>query len=82
MGEVMFRVLEVRGSVDPIVVVYRGPDVVVFMRTGHLGTGALRILRMQRPIGEEQSVDRYAATVQKAPHLVPVEQRAYETLVR
>jgi hypothetical protein len=82
MGEILFRVLEVRGAVDPIVVVYRGPDVVVFMRTGHLDAHTLRILRMQRPVGDEQSVDRYAATVQQVPHLVPVEERAYETLTR
>jgi hypothetical protein len=82
MGEILFRVLEVRGAVDPIVVVYRGPDVVVFIRTGHMSSNVLRILRMQRPIGEEQTVDRYAASVQQAPHLVPVEQRAYETLTR
>jgi hypothetical protein len=82
MGEVTYRVLDVRGSLDPVVVVYRGPDVVVFMRTGGLDTNALRLLRMQRPVGTEQDVDRFAAVVTAAPHLVPVTERAYETLTR
>jgi hypothetical protein len=82
MGEITYRVLDVRGSLDPVVVVYRGPDVVVFMRTGGLDTGALRLLRMQRAVGSEQDVDRFAAVVQTAPHLVPVTERAYETLTR
>ena len=82
MGEIRFRVLEVRGSVDPVVVVYRGPDVVVFVRTGHLDVRSLGMLRMQRPSGVEQDVERHAATVAPAPHLVPATERAYETLTR
>ncbi len=80
MGEIQFRVLEVRGSVDPIVVVYRGPDVVVFVKTGHMDARFLRVLRLQRPVGPEAEVERHAATVAPAPHLVPVAERAYEVL--
>jgi hypothetical protein len=82
MGEILYRVIEVRGSLDPIVVVYRGPDVVVFVRTGEMDVTTLRLLRMQRSMEPEQDVERFGAALQPAPHLVPVTERAYETLTR
>lgn len=80
MGEVRYRVLEVRGSLDPIVLVYRGPETVPFVRTGHLDGTTIRVLRMGRSDAAEHSVDRHAATVRQAPHLVPVTERVFETL--
>ena len=77
MGELMFRVLDVPGSVDPWVVVHRGPEVLVFVRTGEMDVNRLRVTYMPRPQGHDPvEVVRHAATVipVPTPHSAPAPQ--------
>lgn len=65
MGELPFRVLDVAGSAEPWVIVYRGPELVVFVPSGELDTEQLRVLRMPRRMGEDPvQVVRHAAVVE------------------
>jgi hypothetical protein len=63
MGELLYRVVAIRGSVDPIVIVYRGPEVIVFIRAAHASASDLRVLYMQRGVDNDLSMDRHAAFV-------------------
>lgn len=71
MGELLFRVVALRGSVDPIVIVYRGPEVVVFIRASQAGVDDLQVLRMARGIDNDVAMDRHAA------YATPIEREAY-----
>ena len=75
MGELTFRVLDVPGSLDPWIVIHRGPETLVFVRTGEIDAGAFRITRMPRPHGADViEVVRHAAVVTPLPHQVPAPQ--------
>lgn len=81
MGEIYYRVIEVRGSIDPVVVIYRGPEAVVFVRTGYTFDGELRITALRRdPSNENVDVDRHAADVVVAP--APAAADVYADFVR
>lgn len=68
MGEIYYRVIEVRGSVDPVVVIYRGPEAVVFIRTGYQWETELKLTTLRRDrSNEEVDVDRHSAAVTVAP---------------
>lgn len=68
MGELLWRVVEIRGSVDPAVIIYRGEDVIVFMRTGELSLSELSVLFLSREVDTEGiEVTRHAAVVQPLP---------------
>lgn len=73
MGELPFRVLDVPGSVDPWVVVYRGPEMIVFVPGGQLDAEQLKVLRMPRQHGDEQyDVVRHVAILEPVPVHIPV----------
>lgn len=82
MGEILWRVVEIRGSIDPIVIVYRGDEVIVFIRVSFTAASGLQVLYMRRDESNDVDVVRHAALVE-APGLgvgAPVEERTlYET---
>lgn len=85
MGEILYRVVEVRGSIDPIVIVYRGPEVIVFIRATYARSCDLQVLAMSRHTGPETDVTRHAGVVDPVviPVQVPVlEPNLYEHFVR
>lgn len=72
MGELLYRVLDLRGSVDPMVIVFRNQEPVVFVRSHTLRFGEIRVLHMPSPSGRDQHAARHAAVV--APSTQPVYQ--------
>jgi hypothetical protein len=70
MGELLFRVFEVRGSVDPVVVVYRGEELVVFIKASYAFGEDLKVSYMPRSNDNDLDVTRHAAVVDD-PSLVP-----------
>jgi hypothetical protein len=78
MGELPFRVLEVNGSPDPWVVVYRGPELVVFIPGPKIEGDQLHVLRMPRRNDQDEfEVVRHVAIVEPSrveiPRTVPQE---------
>lgn len=63
MGELLYRVVAIRGSVDPIVIIYRGPEIIVFIRASYTNIDDLRILYMSREVDNDIDMDRHAAVV-------------------
>lgn len=74
MAEILYRVVEVRGSVDPIVIVYRGAEVIVFIRTTFAYGSDLKVLFMPRTDANDYDVARHAGILD-APVPVPEPQR-------
>jgi hypothetical protein len=80
MGEVFYRVVEVRGTTDPVVIVYRGPEAIVFVRSGFTWGGELDIVAMPRdPANEDVDVVRHAADVSVIPAYVPAPAEIYQS---
>ena len=72
MGELPFRVLDVPGSSDPWVVVYRGPEMIVFVPSGQLAADQLHVLRMPRRADVDGfEVVRHVAIVTPVPTHMP-----------
>ena len=85
MGELPFRLLEVPGHSDPWILVYRGPEVLVFMRSRESDLGQLGVLHMPRRVGaDEVQIRRHAATIMPsyvpAPSQIPARQPVAEPL--
>jgi len=70
MGELLYRVVLVRGSVDPIVIVYRGPEIIVFIRASLASSLDFSVLKMRREDTSHVEVARHAAIV-TSPSPVP-----------
>jgi hypothetical protein len=70
MGELRFRVAEPPGSVDPLVVVWRGNEPVVFCHYGDADPRELELLEMGRPAPEVALAERRTGFV-TAPHTAP-----------
>lgn len=73
MGELYFRVLVLRGQITPMVLIYRGPELVVFVHVGSEDPTSVRALRMPRGEHETSTVARVAAVVE--PLNVPLPTR-------
>jgi hypothetical protein len=72
MGELYYRVLEVRGQVDPIVLIYRGNEMIVFIKASFAYPQDLSVQLMDRGVDNETAVQRYAAVVREdATPLIP-----------
>jgi hypothetical protein len=72
MSEIRYRVVEVPGSVDPVVLVYRGQELIVFIRSSMAWSKDVNILHMDRPQNNEAHITRYSSTVdQPAPVPMP-----------
>lgn len=70
MGEISYRVLEAKGLIDPILLVYRSKEMVVFVRSTQLWTKDIKHLQMERPLTDADPVKRHTAKVRK-PAWVP-----------
>lgn len=80
MGEIYYRVIEIRGTADPAVIIYRGPEAVVFVRTGYTFTDALDVLALPRDAANEHvPVERHVAEVDVVPSYVPAPEEIYST---
>lgn len=66
MGELLYRVVSIRGSVDPIVIVYRGPEVIVFIRAAYANGDDLRVLYMRRDVDNDVDLERHIGLVSPA----------------
>jgi hypothetical protein len=72
MGEIRYRLVAVRGSIHPVVIIYRGSEVAVFIHSGHVGAGDLEVLTMHR--GDTADIDivrTKARVVARVPVSVP-----------
>lgn len=63
MGEVLYRVILVRGQIQPIVIVYRGPEVIVFQRSAVIDPSTVSIIEMRRESTDHILVTRHSAVV-------------------
>lgn len=70
MGELRFRVAEPPGQVDPLVIVWRGNESVVFCHYGEADPSTLEVLSMGRPDANIEIAKRRSGTV-TAPHTAP-----------
>jgi len=73
MGELLYRVVAIRGSVDPIVIVYRGPEIIVFIRATYAHAKDLRVMYMRRDAQNEMAIDRHAGFVVNPGEEITVE---------
>jgi hypothetical protein len=74
MGELLYRVLEVRGMVDPVVCIWRGNEVIIFVKATVAHPGDFHVLFAPRSEDNDVEVTRYAATVDvpaSAPAMQP-----------
>lgn len=63
MAELAYRILEVRGSIDPVVLMYRGPEVIKFVKAGTVPSEDLRVLYMDRSQSNDIDVVRHRAAL-------------------
>lgn len=69
MGELGYKVCALRASREPMVLLWRGRELVVFVKSAVTSPAALRYLFLERdPAATERDVRRYAATVVKPGH--------------
>lgn len=70
LGELGYKVASLRGTVDPMVLIWRGKERVVFVRTSAIAYDLLKITELPRNSAEtEHDQQRYAATVHPSPYL-------------
>lgn len=75
MGELTYRVCRIRGHVEPMVLVWRGNELVVFIKSSVTPAHTLRYLLMPRSEDSEVAVVRHASIVRDAP-TAPTQQPA------
>ena len=63
LGELIYRVVEIRGWVDPVICLWRGSELVLFARAHTINPHEVRVLHAARPAEQEQEVARYAAVI-------------------
>jgi hypothetical protein len=85
MAEVLYRVVEIRGSVDPVVAVYRGAEVIFFIRATFASSGEIKVMHMPRSNANDYDVVRHAGVVdapvpasEPAPRPLPAPARKRE----
>jgi hypothetical protein len=72
MGELAWRVLRVRNRLDPLVLVYRGPEMVVFVKASEAAAGDVHVRFMSRTGDNDVAVARQSALVgSPSPVVVP-----------
>lgn len=78
MGEVGFKVADVAGANDPLVVVYRSGEPIAFVRSSSVPAGSLGVMHMPRDNEDTSHVARVTATTTSADRVVapaaPVQQ--------
>lgn len=82
MGEIMYRVVTSIGSVTPTMVLYRGPDAVVYVSAGQFRQERLSVSCMPRDASNEDVVvQRHSGDVDVTPAFVPSsDSELYEVL--
>lgn len=80
MGEVQYRLLSLRAQLAPLVLLYRGPEMIVFVRTGEVQAEKVRALRMPRDNSRPDPVARVTAVVD--PLAVPTASPQYQPLIK
>ena len=78
MGELGYKVFSVRGQIEPMIILWRGKEMVVFVKGGSASANAFSVARLERSADVNVEVTRYSA------QLVGVEQTAdspYQKLV-
>lgn len=71
MGELLYRVLAIRTQPDPVVLVYRGDEAIIFVKASFVWGHDLQIERMGREVDNEYTVDRFAGVVVGQPAVFP-----------
>lgn len=74
-GELTYQVVEIPGSMDPVVVVNRGPEKVYFVRNAYTEESAFRVLLLPRTTANDVDVARSSATVGET--VIPPREPAY-----
>lgn len=82
MSELRWRVLRMPGNPWPAVVLYRGAEAVLFLRTHDLPPGSLDVRKLARGGDETLKVDRYSAAVVGSPaeEQAPARKSIYERI--
>jgi hypothetical protein len=75
MGELAWRVLRLRNKLDPMVAVYRGRELVVFVKASEASLEDLSVWFMPRTGDNDAAVVRHSALI-GAPAAAPVPQRS------
>lgn len=86
MGEILYRVITVPGAIDPLVLTYRGPELVVFIRATQADADQLHFLHMRRDVDNQMPVARHSGIVRSprfdpAPNHLPVEEPAAASIL-
>lgn len=80
MGELLWRVVFVSGYPDPVVVIYRGHEVIPFIRVATVDPQDVELSTLPRSQANDIEVERHAGHV--VPTAMPVQpERIYETIV-
>ena len=80
MGELLWRLVVVPGRLDPVFIVYRGEEAVVFVRSFDTPPSTLKTQRMGRG-SDDTVVPRFSGSLTPVPAYVPAE-ALYEQLTR
>jgi hypothetical protein len=67
MGEVLFRLLLLRATFAPLVVIDRSGDHVFFLRVGSVDVRSMRLTRLPTSALDSTPVSRFAAVVTPTP---------------
>lgn len=79
MGELTYRVLQIRGSSDPVVIIYRGDEAIVFIRATQVNRKDLRIFPMDSSVRNEINVQRQTGVINAPDRSKEEEKTLYET---
>lgn len=63
MAELTWRIIRMPGSPWPAIVVYRGEEAILFLRTHDLPAADISVRRLARNAHDTARVDRYATTI-------------------
>ena len=80
MGEIPYKVCAVRGKVDPMVLIWRGRELIVFVKSATTTPDALRYWFLRRDAAAtEKDVARVSSVVHERNHVpAPVPEHAHE----
>ena len=78
MGELGYKVCALRGKIDPMVLIWRGRELVVFVKSATTTPDALKFAFLNRDAAAtERDVARFSSAV-RTPNHVAVDEPAYE----
>lgn len=83
MGELLWRLVGVSGHADPVVVLYRGEEVIPFIRSTFVWPGDVDVATLDRSTDNDRAVTRHRSVVNSpssVPETAPAEE-LYRTLI-